>query len=137
MRNRQALLRQYRSEQEKQAASNSGGFCLCFPTLAHYLNKTVLVAIPALFEDGACRPFTLLGAELHGLWLQSEELTRRLLPEDKLGLAVTTATAVFVPFAQIAGMMVAGASFKARNRSGRRPSVLRRAPESEEIAAVK
>jgi hypothetical protein len=76
------------------------------PTLSRYLNKTVLVAIPALFDDGACRPFTLLGVELHGLWLQSVGLTRRLMPDDGQDLAATPA-AVFVPFAQIAGVLVA------------------------------
>jgi hypothetical protein len=76
------------------------------PILARYLNKNMYVSIPALFEDGVCRPFTLLGAELHGLWLQSDQLTRRLLPEDKEGLAATSA-AVFVPFAQIAGVLIA------------------------------
>ncbi len=76
------------------------------PKLSHYLNRTVLVSVPALFDDGACRPFTLLGAELHGLWLQSDELTRRLLPGDQQHLAATPA-AVFVPFAQIAGVLVA------------------------------
>jgi hypothetical protein len=76
------------------------------PKVGHYLNRTVMVSVPALFDDGACRPFTLLGAELHGLWLQSEELTRRLLPKDQQDLAATPA-AVFVPFAQIAGVLVA------------------------------
>ena len=61
--------------------------------LASYLNKTILVAIPALFDDGVCRPFTLLGAELHGLWLQSDELTQRLLPADKRELGATAAAA--------------------------------------------
>jgi hypothetical protein len=75
------------------------------PSIARYLHKTVFVAIPALFEDGACRPFILLGVELHGLWLQSAELTRRLLPRDQPGLADAPA-AVFVPFAQIAGVLV-------------------------------
>jgi hypothetical protein len=77
------------------------------PNVTRYVNKTIFVSIPALFEDGACRPFTLLGAELHGLWLQSDELTRRLVPGDKQGLA-TMSPAVFVPFAQIAGVLVAG-----------------------------
>jgi hypothetical protein len=75
------------------------------PSIARYLHKTVFVAIPALFEDGACRPFVLLGVELHGLWLQSAELTRRLLPRDQSALGDTPA-AVFVPFAQIAGVLV-------------------------------
>lgn len=75
------------------------------PKVSHYLAKTIMVSVPALFADGACRPFTLLGAEPHGLWLQSDELTRRLLPEDKRDLAGMPA-AVFVPFAQIAGVLV-------------------------------
>ena len=49
----------------------------------------------------------MLGAELHGLWLQSDELTQRLLPVDKRELGATAAAAVFVPFAQIAGVLVA------------------------------
>ncbi|HUC09579.1 MAG TPA: hypothetical protein VL985_04040 [Stellaceae bacterium] len=75
------------------------------PKIGHYLNRTVMVSVPALFADGICRPFTLLGVELHGLWLQSDELTRRLLPEDKRDLAEMP-SAVFVPFAQIAGVLV-------------------------------
>jgi hypothetical protein len=39
------------------------------------------------------------------LWLQSEELSRRLLADDPLDLK-TLAPAVFVPFAQIAGVLV-------------------------------
>jgi hypothetical protein len=76
------------------------------PKLSQYLNKNVLVSIPALFEDGACRPFRLLGAELHGLWLQSEDLARRLLQEDNHGYA-SAAPVVFVPFAQIAAVLIA------------------------------
>ena len=52
------------------------------PKISHYLNRTVMVSVPGLFDDGVCRPFTLLGADLNGLWLQSDELTRRLLPHD-------------------------------------------------------
>lgn len=81
------------------------------PNVARYLNKTIHISIPALFEDGACRRFTLLGAELHGLWLQSDELTRRLLRGDERGLAATS-PAVFVPFAQIAGVLIAGVPAK-------------------------
>jgi hypothetical protein len=75
------------------------------PKIAHHLNKPILVSIPALFEDGKCRPFTLLGGELHGLWLDSAELAERLMPDDRGDYASTT-VAVFVPFAQIAGVMV-------------------------------
>ena len=74
--------------------------------LSRYLNKTVFVSIPALFEDGAARPYTLLGAEINGLWLQSEELTDRLLRDEGRELAKMN-PAVFVPFAQIAGMLIA------------------------------
>jgi hypothetical protein len=74
--------------------------------ISHHLGRTVLVSIPALFADGVCQPYTLRGADLHGLWLQSDALTRRLLPEDQQDLA-TIPTAVFVPFAQIAGVLVA------------------------------
>ncbi|MGF6408377.1 hypothetical protein [Paraburkholderia sp. MM5482-R1] len=77
------------------------------PNVARYVNKTVFVSIPALFEDRVCRPFTLLGVELHGLWLQSDELTDRLLPEEKRDLVTKASMVVFVPFAQIAGVLVA------------------------------
>jgi hypothetical protein len=76
------------------------------PNLVRHLNRTILVSIPALFDDGVCRPYQLLGAELNGLWLQSEELTRRLLPRE-VGDHATLAPAVFVPLAQIAGVLVA------------------------------
>jgi hypothetical protein len=78
------------------------------PKIGYHLGRTLLVSIPALFADGVCRPFTLRGADLHGLWLQSDELTRRLLPKDQQDLA-TIPAAVFVPFAQIAGVLVAAA----------------------------
>ena len=76
------------------------------PNLLRYLNKTLLVSIPALFDDGTARPYTLLGAEMNGLWLQSEELTNRLLTDDCGELAKMN-PAVFVPFAQIAGVLIA------------------------------
>ena len=76
------------------------------PNLLRYLNKTIFVSIPALFEDGIARPYTLVGAEINGLWLQSEELTDRLLRDEGRELAKMN-PAVFVPFAQIAGMLIA------------------------------
>lgn len=75
------------------------------PKIGKFLGRTVLVSIPALFSDGACRPFTLLGFELHGLWLQSNELNERLLSEETREFGYET-PAVFVPFAQIAGVLV-------------------------------
>ena len=92
------------------------------PTIARYLNKTVFVSVPALFADGTCRPFTLVGAEKNGLWLQSDELTRRLLPADKRDLAATAPAAVFVPFAQIAGVLVATGPPPAQQQPASAPS---------------
>jgi hypothetical protein len=76
------------------------------PNLARYLNKMLFVSIPSLFEDGTARSYTLIGAELNGLWLHSEALTDRLLKEHGRDLALMN-PAVFVPFAQIAGVLVA------------------------------
>jgi hypothetical protein len=75
------------------------------PNLSRYLNKTVFASIPALFDDGVCRPYKLLGADLTGLWLQSEELTQRLVAGETQYLA-SLAPVVFVPFAQIAGVLL-------------------------------
>jgi hypothetical protein len=75
------------------------------PQIRRFVNRTVLVSIPALFGDGASRPYKLLGIELHGLWLQSDDLTQRLLSDETDEYAATEPV-VFVPFAQIAGVMV-------------------------------
>jgi hypothetical protein len=76
------------------------------PNLARFLNKTIYVSIPTLFEDGVGRPFRLVDAEFNGLWLQSDELTRLLAPDDGSQLA-SMCPVVFVPFAQIAGVLIA------------------------------
>ena len=76
------------------------------PNLARYINKTVFVSIPVLFDDAVCRPYKLLAWELNGSCLQSEELTQRLLP-DKAGDSAKLGPVVFVPFAQMAGVLVA------------------------------
>ncbi len=70
-----------------------------------YINTTIMVAIPTLFHDTKARPFKLLGVELPGVWLQSEALTTRLLP-DELQHYAASGPAVFVPFAHIAGIVV-------------------------------
>jgi len=70
-----------------------------------YLNKTILVSVPHLFGDERCRPLRLLGAEVSGLWLQSDELAKKLLPEDRQ-IYASAGPVVFVPFAQIAGVLV-------------------------------
>ena len=73
--------------------------------LSHSISKTILLSIPSLFDDGRCRPFKLLAVELHGLWLESDALTARLLPEDA-GEYASASASVFVPFAQIAAVLV-------------------------------
>jgi hypothetical protein len=71
------------------------------PSLANYLNKTVLVSIPALSDDDdQPRPFTLVAIEPCGLWLDIEELADKWLPSDKERPSSST-RAAFVPFAQI------------------------------------
>ena len=76
------------------------------PTISKFLSRTIFVSIPALFEDGTALPYTLLGVELNGLWLQADPLTERLLRDEGHQLARLN-PAVFVPFAQIAGVIVA------------------------------
>jgi hypothetical protein len=80
------------------------------PNLSQFLGKSILVSIPALFEDGACRPYMLLAIEFNGLWLQSEELAARLLHEDNHPYSPDAEPAVFVAYAQIAGILVATAA---------------------------
>ena len=75
------------------------------PNIKQYLNKTILVSIPPLFHDERCRALTLLGAEATGLWLQSDELATALLPENRR-IYASAGPVVFVPFAQIAGVLV-------------------------------
>jgi hypothetical protein len=75
------------------------------PKPGQFINKTVLVAIPAVFGDITCRPHTLLGFELQGLWLHSDELNQRLLGEDAQNISAASLVA-FVPFTQIAGVVI-------------------------------
>jgi hypothetical protein len=75
------------------------------PKVNQYINKTILVSIPVLFDDGRCRPFRLIGVEVPGLWLQAHDLAERLLPEAMQNY-VTAEPVVFVPFAQIAGVVI-------------------------------
>jgi hypothetical protein len=76
------------------------------PSLNRLVNRAVLASIPALFTDGDCRLYNVLGFEHQGLWLQSDELNQRLLTEETRKCAAA-APAVFVPFAQIAAIVPA------------------------------
>jgi hypothetical protein len=74
--------------------------------LSRYINDDILVSIPALFDDGKCRAFTLVGVELNGLWLQSDELAERLLHSDMREYQ-SAGPLAFIPFAQIAAVLFA------------------------------
>lgn len=74
--------------------------------LAQYFNKTILVCIPSLYDDGQPRPYKLVGIEPEGLWLESEELVSRLLPANTKHSPPETLRA-FIPFAQISYILEA------------------------------
>jgi hypothetical protein len=87
-------------------ATNTGAAAaLVAPRIGQFVNRMVLVSIPALYGDGVCRPYTLVGYEAQGLWLRAEELTRRLVADDTPDVS-DTVPVVFVPFAQIAAVMI-------------------------------
>ena len=76
------------------------------PKLRQYLNRPIMVSIPALFEDGRCHAYILHAIEEDGLWLSSDELVARLLPEaDRIG-PTRLQQGVFVPSAQIAALVL-------------------------------
>jgi hypothetical protein len=75
------------------------------PRLADYLSQTILVSIPVLHSDVKCRSYTLVGVELQGLWLQSDELLRDVL--DEAGEGTPASTPAFVPFSHIACVVLA------------------------------
>jgi len=79
------------------------------PRLDVYLNKVILVAIPSLFGDTACRPLRLIGVELYGLWLESAELSALSLPENRHA-AAGTVPITFVPFTQIVCVIASSGS---------------------------
>jgi hypothetical protein len=76
--------------------------------LGRYVNKTIFVSITGVAEDGKCRPYKLIGIELVGLWLQSEDLTSRYIAYQNQSTPLTWA--MFIPFSQIACVAVAAPS---------------------------
>ena len=74
-------------------------------SISKLAGKTLLISIPTLFGDAKCRPCTLVGAEIHGMWLRSEALTGRLLPSDNPFAAAEPIA--FVPFAHVAAVLIA------------------------------
>jgi hypothetical protein len=99
------------------------------PRLADYLNQSILVSIPVLHSDVKCRSYILVGLDLQGLWLQSDELLRDVSDEAEKGTPASTP--VFVPFSQIASVVLSAparkiAGFPASLRTPATP--LRQAP---------
>jgi hypothetical protein len=74
------------------------------PKVKQFFNRSILVSIPALFEDGECRAHALRSIEAERLWLTSDELTERLLADRERNAAETTPV-IFVPAAQIAAVL--------------------------------
>jgi hypothetical protein len=75
--------------------------------LIRYINKTVMISIPALSGDAKCRPYMLTGVELVGLWLRGDELVSGFLaPEVKSNAQASWG--FFVPYSQIACIAVGG-----------------------------
>lgn len=74
------------------------------PSLSRSVSKTVSVVIPALFGDTVARRCRVVAAEAFGLWLVSDELSARVLPDVK-GDKSSAAPAILVPFAQIAAIL--------------------------------
>lgn len=78
------------------------------PNLSKYVNKTILVSIPVLSGNAKCKPYTLIGIELIGLWLQGADLAGGFLDHPYKSQQATT-WAFFVPFSQIACVVVPSA----------------------------
>jgi hypothetical protein len=77
------------------------------PSILGSLNKTILVAIPALFGNTEARRCTLIAIEPFGLWLVSGDLIRALQPDAKHQKPNETeaAPAIFIPFGQIVALL--------------------------------
>lgn len=77
------------------------------PNIGRYLNKTILVGLKGRPGNEQCAPYTLLGVELVGLWLEGGDLASTYLTPDYTA-AESVGWRFFVPFAQIACVAVPG-----------------------------
>jgi hypothetical protein len=75
------------------------------PNLSKQINKTILACIPAISEDGKCRPYKLTGVELVGLWLENGDLATTFLTHEHRSQTPLTKE-FFIPFSQIACVAV-------------------------------
>jgi hypothetical protein len=89
--------------------------------LAHSLNRTVLVAIPAFFGDEETHACTLVDVDSAGLWLAFDELKDRLGPAQEISAEWTAPATGFFPFTQIL-YVVDPSQFAVLARGGQRPT---------------
>jgi hypothetical protein len=74
------------------------------PKLKQYLNRTILVSIPAVFKHGKCQPCMLQAVDADGLWLVSAALVDKLIGGHDATDAASQA--VYVPNVQIAALIL-------------------------------
>lgn len=89
--------------------------------LAHCLNRTVLVSIPAFFGDDGSRACTLVDVDSAGLWLACDELKDRIGPAHEISAEWTGPVTGFFPFTQIL-YVVNPAQFAVLVQGGQRPT---------------
>jgi hypothetical protein len=102
--------------------------------VSQYINRTVLVSIPALFGDGKCRKYMLRGVDDYGLWLDAEHMAERLLGDDKKDYSIVGPGA-FVPFAQIAGVLLVTPAAPAAQQADEKQTSVRAAAGKGQISA--
>lgn len=86
--------------------------------LDHHVNKIVMVSIPSMFGDDEPRNCRLVGVEVPGLWLESQEFSGALAAPD----AHQHLPAVFVPFTQIVYLIGAEVPPSMARNSSEEPS---------------
>ena len=101
------------------------------PNLSAYINKTILVCIPALAEDGKCRPFTLVAIEMIGLWLEGPVLEERYLTHQHRDSAARD-WKFFVPYSHLACVAMPTSVATATSSSSRVQAIS--APEAKQDA---
>jgi hypothetical protein len=89
--------------------------------LSSLLNRTILVSMPALFGDAQAHSCQFVAAEVSGLWLLSDELCARLIG-DRKSREKAEPQPVFIPFPQIAALIVAPTVEPSKTIAGLKPA---------------
>ena len=92
--------------------------------LAHTLNRTVIVSIPAFFGDDETRTCTLVDLEPTGVWLAFDDWDDWLGPDAGTPSGWTGSITGFFPFGQIL-FIVDPSQFAVLARTGLRPAAPR------------